>query len=42
MHHKDIKYGLKTNLINKLGGNFDTNFEKGIKHTVDWYLNNKF
>ena len=37
----DIKYGLKTNLINKLGGNFDTNFEKGIKHTVDWYLNNK-
>ena len=37
----DIKYGLDTNLINEIGGSFDTDFKKGIKQTVDWYLDNK-
>ena len=25
----------------KIGGSFDTDFKKGIKQTVDWYLDNK-
>jgi dTDP-glucose 4,6-dehydratase len=37
----DIKYGLDTSLIKKLGGNFDTDFEKGIEETIDWFKTNK-
>ena len=37
----DIKYGLDTDLIKDINGHFDTDFEKGIKQTVDWFLKNK-
>ena len=36
----DIKYGLDTDLIKDIGGNFDTEFEKGLEETVVWHLNN--
>ncbi len=37
----DIKYGLDTDLIKEIGGNFDRDFEKGLEETVGWFLNNK-
>ena len=37
----DIKYGLDTDLIKEIGGNFDRAFEKGLEETVGWFLNNK-
>lgn len=35
----DIKYGLDTELIKEIDGHFDVDFEKGIRETIDWYLN---
>ena len=34
----DIKYGLNTELLESLGGDFDREFEIGLKNTVDWYM----
>ena len=36
----DVKYGLDTELINKIGGSFDSSFEESLKQTVDWYKKN--
>jgi len=36
----DIKYGLDTTLLESLGGDFDREFQEGLKKTVDWYIKN--
>ncbi len=36
----DIKYGLDTSLIKEIEGHFDTNFEKGMEQTIDWFIKN--
>ena len=37
----DLKYGLDLSLIKKIGGHYDTEFQVGLKKTVDWYTKNK-
>jgi len=38
----DYRYALNSKKINKeINWKFKTNFEQGIKITIDWYLNNK-
>ena len=37
----DIKYGLDLSLIKKIGGHYDTEFQVGLKKTVDWFTNNQ-
>jgi dTDP-glucose 4,6-dehydratase len=38
----DVRYALNSNKIKKkLGWSPKTNFEKGIKLTLDWYIKNK-
>jgi len=38
----DLKYGLDLSLIKKVGGHYDTDFQVGLKKTVDWFTNNQY
>ena len=37
----DFRYALNSKKIKKLGWRPETNLDKGLKMTVDWYINNK-
>ena len=36
----DFRYKINNTEIKKLGWNEETNFDIGLKETIDWYLNN--
>ena len=37
----DFRYALNSNKIKKLGWRPETNLDKGLRMTVEWYFNNK-
>jgi dTDP-D-glucose 4,6-dehydratase len=36
----DFRYAIDANKLNNLGWNKTTNFNEGIKKTIEWYMNN--
>ena len=37
----DFRYSMKSEKMKKLGWKNNTNFEKGLQMTIDWYRKNK-